>query len=91
MLRLITANHNQPKLTVSNPGDSSEREADRVADQVMRMTEPTPGVSVQQDTTIVQLSCIEGQQERRTEDPNLVQAKNESNTLAQLSDSPTNL
>src|SRR5438034_8898 len=30
----------QPKLTVSNPGDASEREADRVADTVMRMTEP---------------------------------------------------
>jgi len=31
----------QPKLTVSQPGDPFEQEADRVADQVMRMPEPT--------------------------------------------------
>jgi len=30
----------QPKLTVSAPGDMYEQEADRVADQVMRMPEP---------------------------------------------------
>jgi peptidoglycan hydrolase-like protein with peptidoglycan-binding domain len=30
----------QPKLTISEPGDSFEREADRVADQVMRMADP---------------------------------------------------
>lgn len=30
----------QPKLTVSQPGDPYEQEADRVADQVMRMPEP---------------------------------------------------
>lgn len=30
----------QPKLTVSTPGDIYEKEADRVADQVMRMSEP---------------------------------------------------
>jgi hypothetical protein len=35
--RLFRAGYIQPKLTVSNPGDASEREADRVADQVMRM------------------------------------------------------
>lgn len=31
----------QAKLAVSQPGDPSEQEADRVADQVMRMPEPT--------------------------------------------------
>jgi uncharacterized protein DUF4157 len=31
----------QPKLTVSHPDDPYEREADRVADQVMRMSEPS--------------------------------------------------
>jgi len=31
----------QTKLRVSEPGDSAEREADRVSDQVMRMPEPT--------------------------------------------------
>src|SRR2546421_3528578 len=30
----------QPKLAVSQPGDPYEREADRVAEQVMRMAEP---------------------------------------------------
>lgn len=32
--------HIQPKLTVGTPGDMYEQEADRVADQVMRMREP---------------------------------------------------
>jgi hypothetical protein len=31
----------QPKLAISQPGDPYEQEADRVADQVMRMPEPT--------------------------------------------------
>lgn len=31
----------QTKLTVSEPGDRFEREADRVADQVMRMKDPS--------------------------------------------------
>jgi hypothetical protein len=30
----------QPKLTISQPNDKYEQEADRVADQVMRMPEP---------------------------------------------------
>ena len=33
----------QPKLTVSHPDDEYEREADRVADQVMRLPEPQSG------------------------------------------------
>src|SRR5438552_271482 len=40
MSRLLTTNHIQAKFTVSNPGDASEREADRVAGEVMRMPEP---------------------------------------------------
>lgn len=36
-----TAQDIQPKLTVNEPGDASEREADRVADEVMRMPEPS--------------------------------------------------
>src|SRR6185295_3877826 len=36
----------QAKLTVNTPGDAHEREADRVAEQVMRMPDPAaPGVS----------------------------------------------
>lgn len=37
----------QPKLTVSQPGDPYEQEADRVAEQVMRMSEPK-AVSIEQ-------------------------------------------
>ncbi len=38
--RLLLARGVQAKLTVSQPGDPWEREADRVADQVTRMPEP---------------------------------------------------
>ncbi|MEI8211046.1 MAG: hypothetical protein WCI02_02780 [Planctomycetota bacterium] len=31
----------QPKLTINTPGDKYEQEADRVAEQVMRMPEPS--------------------------------------------------
>lgn len=36
----------QTKLAISEPGDRYEQEADRVADQVMRMTGPAPEVSM---------------------------------------------
>lgn len=38
--RILTTPHVQTKLTVGAPGDAHEREADHVADQVMRMPEP---------------------------------------------------
>src|SRR5215471_5022384 len=38
--RLRHSNVMQARLTVSEPGDPFEQEADRVADQVMRMSEP---------------------------------------------------
>src|SRR5690349_24739920 len=34
----------QTKLTVNKPGDEFEQEADRVADQVMRMVAPVPAI-----------------------------------------------
>jgi len=40
MRRLIDSPYIQTKLQVSKPGDPFEQEADRVADNVMRMTEP---------------------------------------------------
>src|SRR5215510_1991687 len=40
MLRLLGSHTIQAKLTVSQPGDASEREADTVAARVMRMAEP---------------------------------------------------
>lgn len=43
----------QPKLSVSHPEDESEREADRVAEQVMRMTEP-PGQQDEEKEGLIQ-------------------------------------
>jgi hypothetical protein len=40
MQRLLSSHGIQAKLTVSQPGDPYEQEADRVADEVMRMPEP---------------------------------------------------
>ncbi len=40
MQRLLRSGAIQAKLSISEPGDEYEREADQVADQVMRMTEP---------------------------------------------------
>lgn len=45
----------QPKLTVNQPGDAYEQEADRVADQVMRM--PTGGASIQTASPQIQRLC----------------------------------
>ena len=48
----------QPKLTVSHPGDESEREANRVADQVMRMPD-TQGLATVRGSNsgVVQRKC----------------------------------
>lgn len=39
--RLFTTGTIQPKLRIGRPNDIYEQEADRVADEVMRMPEPT--------------------------------------------------
>lgn len=39
--RMLRAGAVQAKLTVNQPGDQYEQEADRMADTVMRMPEPT--------------------------------------------------
>jgi hypothetical protein len=41
----------QTKLTISQPGDPAEQEADRVAEQVMRMTEPEASPYISQGST----------------------------------------
>jgi hypothetical protein len=43
--RLLRSGALQPKLTVSEPGDPYEQEADRVAEQVMRMPESSVGAA----------------------------------------------
>jgi hypothetical protein len=50
----------QPKLTVNTPNDKYEREADTVADQVMRMSNPTIG---QSNTPAIQRACTDCEEE----------------------------
>jgi hypothetical protein len=61
--RLFKSGHIQPKLTVSHPEDESEREADRVADQVMRMPEPASGSALQRSPVQIQRMCTECEDE----------------------------
>jgi hypothetical protein len=46
MLRLFNSGMVQPKLRISQPGDADEVEADRVADQVMKMPAPGPETKI---------------------------------------------
>jgi len=57
--RLLQSRTIQPKLTVSHPDDAFEREADRVADQVMRMPEPQSGLAFQHTSPSIQRVCLE--------------------------------
>jgi len=65
--RLISSPYIQAKLQVSTPGDRYEREADRVADTVMRMPEPQSdsGATVSNRTQIsrIQRKCSECEKE----------------------------
>ncbi len=47
----------QTKLTVNKPGDSYEQEADRVADQVMRMPDPAAPVAASSASPALQRKC----------------------------------
>jgi len=87
--RLLKSSRIQPKLTVSHPEDESEREADRVADQVMRMPDPVSGSALQRSPLRIQRMCTECEDElqRKTdlghapvpeEEEGFVQAKLES-------------
>src|SRR5690242_2764541 len=57
----------QTKLAVNKPGDEFEQEADRVADQVMRMTAPAPSIqrkcSSCEEEEKVQRKCAECDEE----------------------------
>lgn len=71
VLRMLsrTAPAMQTKLTVNRPGDPFEQEADRVADQVMRM--PAPALSIQRKCTgceeeeKLQRKCAECEEEEK--------------------------
>jgi len=51
----------QPKLTIGQPGDTYEQEADRVADQVMRM--PGPSLSIGTAPTQISRKCAACEEE----------------------------
>ena len=59
----------QTKLTVNKQGDEFEQEADRVADQVMRMTAPTPSIQRKcsgcEEEEKVQRKCAECEEEEK--------------------------
>jgi outer membrane protein OmpA-like peptidoglycan-associated protein len=57
--RLLHSRTIQPKLSVSEPGDEYEREADHVADQVMRMPEPQTNVAPRHVQPNIQRACVE--------------------------------
>ena len=53
----------QAKLTVGPAGDRYEREADRVADEVMRMPEPAAAGLIQRSPLVIQRLCPECEEE----------------------------
>ncbi len=53
----------QPKLTVSNPNDAYEKEADHVAETVMRMPEPAPQAAGGKEEEKLQLKEEENREE----------------------------
>src|SRR5262245_17523493 len=60
--QILHAPRPQAKLTVGAPDDAFEQEADRVADQVMRM--PEPGVAAAAAPPRVQRMCAECEEEK---------------------------
>ncbi len=63
MARLLRSGAIQAKLAVGPADDEYEREADRVADDVMRMPDPTSTVTAQRSTLRVQRVCPECEEE----------------------------
>lgn len=57
----------QPKLSVNQPGDNHEQEADMMADKVMRMTNPANGKApfFQPDITGIQRKCQHCEEEEK--------------------------
>src|SRR5215510_12743315 len=57
----------QPKLSISQPGDADEREADHIADRVMRMASPQPACSCSHSSEKVQRKCAGCEEEERVQ------------------------
>ncbi len=64
--RMIRSGIIQAKLTIGQPGDIYEKEADRVADQVMRMTEPQGALVNSQLSLVQRQSTCPGCEEEET-------------------------
>ncbi len=64
--RILQSPEIQPKLTVGPPGDEFEQEADRVADQVMRMPDSVPA-SAAPTPPRIQRKCTACEEEQREE------------------------
>jgi Domain of unknown function (DUF4157) len=82
MRRLLRPVTIQPKLTVGRADDQHEREADRVADEVMRMPERSSGSALQRAPLSIQRMCPECEEEK--EKP-VVQAKRDSDDSIEVS------
>lgn len=67
ILRLLRSGRLQAKLTIGQPGDVYEQEADRVAEQVMRMPEPQDRATVsrQAQGIRIQRMCAECEEEEK--------------------------
>lgn len=74
--RLTSSPYIQAKLQVSTPGDSSEQEADRVADTVMRMSEPGVSRQAQPPSRITPL--VQRETDQFDEDDQIVSPKSKS-------------
>jgi hypothetical protein len=82
----------QAKLTIGQPGDKYEQEADRVADRVMAMPEPglaTSTIANSVQTKSIQRICSECQDEtqeesKQEEEPEQIQAKEENGRVSEL-------
>ncbi len=61
--RLLRDGVIQAKLTVNQPGDKFEQEADRVAETVMRMPEPTADIRSSNNPPLIQRVCTECEEE----------------------------
>lgn len=68
----------QPKLTISQPSDVSEREAIRVADQVMRMPDARP--AIQRAAPQIRRKCL-GCEKEQEEKATIVRAKRDIGAL----------
>lgn len=82
----------QRKLTINKPGDIYEREADDVADQVMRMPDPGRSVHKKSDENAIHRKCAKCEEEEkklhRKESPGSVSGQNAPPIIDEVLQSP---